>query len=150
MERTFCILIFLFFKCLAQDEFIFWAEFSTKDMILFHNFQSISPAMTQSDDVDEVFVCEIKYDQNDFNTLKKDDFNLIEDSKISKNEKYNFLLRHIDTLNDCFFSAKIKVKDFLKTEQAQAQSEIYIKILPLRFKTDFRTNKALIYYLNKK
>lgn len=147
MERIVCLLIFFCFKCLAQDEFIFWAEFSTKNFILFHDSQVISPAMIKSDNKEQIFVCEIKYDDKDFNDLLKDDFKIIDDNKISRYEKYNFLLKHKDKLSDCFLSAKINIKDFVKTNQAQAQSETYVKILPLRFIVDFRSDKAMIYYL---
>ncbi|EJF7416240.1 flagellar assembly protein FlgQ, partial [Campylobacter jejuni] len=53
MERIVCLLIFLSFKLFAQDEFIFWAELSSKNFILFHQNQNLSLAMTQSENVEE-------------------------------------------------------------------------------------------------
>ncbi len=62
MERIICLLICLcFFKVVAQDEFIFWAELSNKNLMLFHQNETISMAMTKSKNKKLEFACEIPY-----------------------------------------------------------------------------------------
>lgn len=149
MERIICLLIFLSFELFAQDEFIFWAELSNKNLILFHQSQNLSPAMTKSQNVQSEFACEIIYTQKDLTLLPRTELGLIDD-EMPKNQKLNFLNSHRDELSECFIGAKISVKDIVKSDFAKAQSETYIKILPLRFSVEFGERSALIYYLKKK
>lgn len=149
MERIVCLLIFLAFKAFAQDEFIFWAELSNKNLILFYQNQNLSPAMTQSENVISEFACEISYNENDLKKFPRTELGLIDDA-MPKMLKLNFLNSHKDELNDCFVSAKISVKDIVKTDLLKAQNETYVKILPLRFSVEFGERSALIYYLKKK
>lgn len=149
MERIVCLLIFFSFKLFAQNEFIFWAELSNKNLILFHQSQNLSPAMMQSEDVISEFACEISYNENDFKKLPRTSLGFIDDA-MPKNLKLDFLNSHKDELSDCFVGAKISVKDMVKTDLLKAQNETYVKILPLRFSVEFGERSALIYYLKKK
>lgn len=146
MERIVCLLILFSFKLFAQDEFIFWAELSSKNLILFHQSQNLSPAMTKSENTQEEFVCEIEYNKEDEKNFTRTSLNFIED----KNQKLAFLNTHKDELSECFIGAKIKVKDIVNTNFLKAQNETYVKILPLRFNADFGLKSVLIYYLKKK
>ncbi|EFU2059581.1 hypothetical protein HUL71_000413 [Campylobacter upsaliensis] len=147
MERIVCLLIFLSLKCFALEEFIFWAEFSSKNFVLFHQSQNISLAMTKSKNRVSEYACEIPYTQKDLSNFVRNELGLIEPSKM---EQLAFLNSHKDELGECFISAKISVKDIVKTDLLKAKSETYVKILPLRFSVDFGENSALIYYLKKK
>lgn len=147
MERIVCLLIFLTIKIQAQDEFIFWAEFSNKNLILYHQNETISIAMTKSEDKNPEYACELKYTENDLKFLKKNDFGDIDDESMKKIDKFNFLLARKNDLIDCFLHAKVDVKDFVNTNSLQAQSETYVRILPLRFIVEFHSNSAFIYYL---
>lgn len=149
MERIVCLLILLSLKLFAQDEFIFWAELSSKNLILFHQSQNLSLAMTKSENAQSEFACEIAYTQKDLDFLPKTELGLIDD-EMPKNQKLAFLNFHKDELSECFISAKISVKDIVRSELAKAQSETYVKILPLRFIVEFGEKNALIYYLRKK
>lgn len=149
MERIICLLICLIFKSFAQDEFIFWAELSNKDLILFHQSQNLSPAMTQSQDFQSEFVCELFYTEKDYEILERNSLGLIDDELMTKSQKLSFLNSHKDLLTECFIGANIKVKDIVQSEFAQARNETYIKILPLRFNVEFGEKSALIYYLKK-
>ncbi|EAK8158322.1 hypothetical protein E7P83_00420 [Campylobacter jejuni] len=149
MERIVCLLIFLSFKLFAQDEFIFWAELSSKNFILFHQNQNLSLAMTQSENVEEQWVCEISYSDQDLKVLPRTSLGLIDDN-MSKTNKFNFLNSHKDELSDCFIGARISIKDIVNTDLLHAQSETYVKILPLRFTVEFGEQNAIIYYLKKK
>ncbi|MCW1360247.1 hypothetical protein [Campylobacter sp. US33a] len=148
MERIICLLIFFFFRLFAQDEFIFWAEFSNKNLILFHQNQNISLAMTRSANVKSELACEIAYNDNDLKILPKTELGLIDDD-MSKTIKLDFLNSHKDELLNCFIGAKIKINDYIQSENALANHETYIKILPLRFMVEFGNHFALIYYLHK-
>ncbi|WP_281526872.1 hypothetical protein, partial [Campylobacter avium] len=101
MERVVCLLILLCLNSLARSEFIFWAELSTQNYILFHQNESISPAMVQSKDVYEEYVCDIYYDEKDLLYLKKTDLGLIDDD-MSKDLKLRFLNKHKEKLLSCF------------------------------------------------
>ncbi|AJC86587.1 hypothetical protein [Campylobacter sp. RM16704] len=147
MERIVCLLIFIIFNVVAQDEFIFWAELSNKNFILHHQNETISMAMTKSKNKTLEYACEITYVQNDFKEKMYDDFGVIAEEKMTKLDKFNFLNIHKNDLIDCFFNSKIDVKDFVKSEQTYVQSETYVRILPLRFVVEFHDNSAFIYYL---
>ncbi|TKX29892.1 hypothetical protein [Campylobacter estrildidarum] len=149
MERIVCLLILASLKIFAQDEFIFWAELSSKNLILFHQSQNISPAMTQSENAISEFVCEIPYNDNDLKKFPKTELGMIDDY-MAKNIKLNFLNSHKEELIDCFASANISIKDITKIELMKAQNETYVKILPLRFCVEFGERSALIYHLKKK
>ncbi|EGK8164453.1 hypothetical protein LMQ51_000291 [Campylobacter coli] len=149
MERIVCLLILFSFKLIAQDEFIFWAELSNKNLILFHQSQNLSPAMTQSEDAISEFACEISYTDNDLKKLPRTELGMIDDN-MPKIIKFNFLNAHKDKLSDCFIGAKISVKDIVKMDLLKARNETYVKILPLRFSVEFGERSALIYYLKKK
>ncbi|MBZ7948607.1 MULTISPECIES: hypothetical protein [Campylobacter] len=149
MERIICLLIFLSLKIFAQDEFIFWAELSSKNLILFHQSQNISLAMTQSKNTISEFACEIPYSNNDLKQFPKTELGII-DNYMTKNIKLNFLNFHKEELIDCFTGANVSIKDITKTDLMRAQNEIYIRILPLRFSVDFGLKSATIYYLKKK
>lgn len=149
MERIVCLLILFSLKIFAQDEFIFWAELSSKNYILFHQTQNLSLAMTRSERFDSEFACEISYTEQDLQNLPRNTLGLIDDS-MSKALKLKFLNFHKDDLNDCFIGAKISVKDIINTDLLRAQSETYVKILPLRFIVDFGEKSAIIYYLKKR
>lgn len=148
MERIICLLILLNFKLFAQDEFIFWAELSSKNLILFHQNQSLSLAMTKSEEARSEFACEISYTPKDLEILPRTELGLIDD-EMPKTQKLSFLNSHKDALSECFIGAKISVKDLVKSELAKAQSETYVKILPLRFSVHFGENSFLIYYLKR-
>ncbi|AJC91137.1 flagellar-associated protein FlgQ [Campylobacter subantarcticus LMG 24377] len=147
MERIVCLLIFIVFNTTAQDEFIFWAELSNRNLILFHQNETISMAMTQSKNKNLEYACELIYTPKDLKTFLRDDFGMIDEERMTKLDKFNFLNTHKNELIDCFFNSKIDVKDFVKSEQASAQSETYVRILPLRFTVEFHDNSAFIYYL---
>ncbi|EAI7227397.1 hypothetical protein CK594_02500, partial [Campylobacter coli] len=100
MERIVCLLILFSFKLIAQDEFIFWAELSNKNLILFHQSQNLSPAMTQSEDAISEFACEISYTDNDLKKLPRTELGMIDDD-MPKIIKFNFLNAHKDKLSDC-------------------------------------------------
>ncbi|OCX43479.1 hypothetical protein A7X81_00800 [Campylobacter ornithocola] len=147
MERIVCLLIFIIFNVTAQDEFIFWAELSNKNFILYHQNETISIAMTKSKNKKLEYACELVYTPSDLKTLIRNDFDVVAEEKMTKLDKFNFLNAHKNDLIDCFFNSKIDVKDFVKSEQASAQSETFVRILPLRFIIEFHDNSAFIYYL---
>ncbi|MCR2059495.1 hypothetical protein [Campylobacter helveticus] len=147
MERIVCLLIFLSLKCFALEEFIFWAELSSKNFILFHQSQNISPAMTKSENRLSEYACEIPYTEKDLKTLPRNALGLIEAPKMAQ---LAFLNVHKEELSECFIGAKISVKDVVKADLLKAKSETYVKILPLRFSVDFGENGVIIYYLRKK
>ncbi|MBF7043797.1 hypothetical protein [Campylobacter volucris] len=147
MERIICLLIFLSFKVFAQDEFIFWAELSNKNLILFHQNETISIAMTKSKKKQLEYACEIPYNNKDFALLPRDNFGNIDEDKMSKMDKFNFLNSRKSDLIDCFLNFKIDVKDFTQTNLAITHSETYVRILPLRFIVEFNNNSFFIYYL---
>lgn len=149
MERIICLLIFLSFKLFAQNEFIFWAELSSRNFILFHQDQTLSLAMTQSENLQERWVCEIAYNDKDLKILPRTSLGMIDDN-MPKTTQFNFLNSHKDELSDCFIGAKISVKDIVNTDLLKAKSETYVKILPLRFRAEFGEHSVLIYYLYKK
>lgn len=103
--------------------------------------------MTKSENRVSEYACEIPYTQKDLSNFVRNELGLIEPSKM---EQLTFLNSHKDELGECFISAKISVKDIVKTDLLKAKSETYVKILPLRFSVDFGENSALIYYLKKK
>lgn len=148
MERTFLILSILCFKLLAQDEFIFWAELSSKNYVLFHQKESVSVAMTKSEDVVEEYVCDIAYDDKDLEYLQKTPLGSFDDS-MPKKLKLRFLNSHKDKLIDCFTSVDVKVRDTVSNSSMKANSATYIKFLPIRFSVVFSKDKALIYHLKK-
>lgn len=80
-------------------------------------------------------------------SLVRNDFGMVDEEKMTKLDKFNFLNTHKNDLIDCFLNSKIDVKDFVKSEQASAQSETYVRILPLRFIVEFHDNSAFVYYL---
>lgn len=147
MERIICLLIFLSLKVFAQDEFIFWAELSNKNLILFHQNETISIAMTKSKKKQLEYACEIPYNGKDFALLPRDNFGNIDEDKMSKMDKFNFLNSRKSDLIDCFLNFKIDVKDFTQTNLAMTHSETYVRILPLRFIVEFNNNSFFIYYL---
>ncbi|TKX33159.1 hypothetical protein [Campylobacter aviculae] len=149
MERVVCLLILLSFKIFAQDEFIFWAELSSRNLILFHQNQNISLAMTKSDKAISEFACEVSYNDNDLKKFPRTELGMIDDY-MPKSIKLDFLNSHKEELSDCFTGANISIKDITKTNFMKAQNETYVKILPLRFSVDFKEHSALIYYLKKK
>lgn len=106
-------------------------------------------AMTKSDDRELEFACELAYAEQDYIKLPKTALGMIDDD-MPKQKKFDFLNSHKDQLSECFIGAKINVKDIVKSELAKAQSETYVKILPLRFIVEFGEQSALIYYLRKK
>lgn len=149
MERIICLLIFVSLKLFAQDEFIFWAELSSENYILFHESQNLSVAMTKSEDFVEEYVCELIYTKKDLQILPRNALGLV-DADMSKITKLNFLNAHKDTLSECFVGANITVKDIVNTDLLRAKTQTFIKIHPLRFSVEFGENSALIYYLKKK
>ena len=148
MERIICVLIFALLSLQAQDEFIFWAELSNKDLILYHQNQSISSAMTQSEAVDEDFACELSYSEDDLIFLKKTALGVIDD-EMPRALKLRFLNNHKERLFECFSKAEIRVSHTTKIQLLQAQSTTYLKFIPLRFRVYFANDKALIYQLIK-
>ncbi|EAJ0348981.1 hypothetical protein YZ38_06565 [Campylobacter lari] len=147
MERIVCLLILIIFNATAQDEFIFWAELSNKNFILYHQNETISMAMTKSKNKNLEYACELAYTPSDLKSLIRNDFGMVAEEKMTKLDKFNFLNAHKNDLIDCFFNSKIDVKDFVKSEQTSAQSETYVRILPLRFIVEFHDNSAFVYYL---
>nr|WP_158334598.1 hypothetical protein [Campylobacter bilis] len=133
----------------AQDEFIFWAELSSKNFILFHQNYNLSLAMTKSEDAYTQWACELSYNDKDLKTLPRTSLGMIDDA-MPKMTKWEFLNSHKNELSDCFIGSKISVKDMVNTDLLQAQSQTYIKILPLRFIVEFGENSAIIYYLKQK
>ncbi|NDJ26595.1 hypothetical protein DMB95_01290 [Campylobacter sp. MIT 12-8780] len=148
MERIICVLVFALLSLSAQDEFIFWAELSNKDLILYHQSQSISSAMTQSEAVDEDFACELGYSEDDLSFLQKTALGVIDD-EMPKALKLRFLNNHKERLFECFSKAEVRVSHTTKTQLLQAQSTTYLKFIPLRFRVYFANDKALIYQLIK-
>ena len=149
MERIVCLLVFFALKVFAQDEFIFWAELSSKNFILSYQNENVSSAMTKNANVFEEYVCDIIYTDDDLNYLQKTDLGVI-DSQMPKKIKLRFLNTHKNQLIECFIGSDIRVTDVVKNSFLQAGSKTYVKMLPLRFRVDFASNKALIYRLVKK
>lgn len=137
------------FSCLsAQDEFIFWAEFSNRNFILFHQNENVSSAMTSSVLSFEEYSCQIAYTDEDLSYLKRTQLGLMDD-EMSKALKLKFLNLHKSELSECFFGTKTKIKDITKNIFLQSQSTTYITMLPTRFRVYFHNDKALIYKLIK-
>lgn len=149
MERTFCLLIILSLKLFAQDEFIFWAEFSNKNLILSHQNENLSMAMTKSKAKLEEYACELHYTKEEKEKLPKTELGNI-DNDMAKSLKFAFLQAHKNELVECFKSSQISVKDYINTQNASASNQTFIKLLPLRFSIDFLDNKAIIYHLKEK
>lgn len=105
--------------------------------------------MTKSEDAYIQWACEISYNNEDLKTLPRTSLGMIDDT-MPKMAKWDFLNSHKNELSDCFVGAKISVKDMINTDLLQAQSQTYIKILPLRFIVEFGQNSAIIYYLKQK
>lgn len=141
--------MFLAVKLVAQNEFIFWAELTSKNLILSYQKENISPTMTKNGSFFEEYVCDLNYKEADLNYLKKTELGLIDD-EMPKNIKLRFLNEHKEELVECFVGAEIKIKDTITNSFLQAKSETYIKMLPLRFRVSFASHKALIYMLVKR
>ncbi len=147
MARTLCLLAFALVG--FANEFIFWAEFSSKDFVLSHQSDYISPAMTQSELVSERYVCDIIYTSEDLQSLDKTALGGIDD-EMPRSKKLNFLNSHKNELVQCFTKADIKVQDFVKSQNLQAQTQTFIKMLPLRFRVNFARDRAVIFRLVKR
>lgn len=148
MERIVRLLILCASWLSAQDEFIFWAELSSKDLVLVHQSSNLSSAMTESKNVGEIYTCELSFSEADLTYLPKTNLGLI-DNDMPKALKFRFLNAHKDELIDCFNSANIKVRDKITNNEMKASSQTFIQMLPLRFRVDFSQDKALIYQLIK-
>ena len=148
MERIICILIFALARLVAQDEFIFWAQLSNRDFILFHQNENISPAMTSSALVLEEYACHIAYTDDDLHSLQRTNLGSMDD-EMPRALKLDFLNSHKNELVACFFGTQAKVKDILQTHRFQSQSATYITMLPTRFRVEFHNDKAVIFKLTK-
>ena len=148
MERALLLLSILFLKLFAQDEFIFWAELNTKNHILFHQKENLSPAMTKSEDFTQEYVCDIAYEDEDLKYLQKTELGLFDDD-MPKELKLRFLTSHKGELMYCFSSVDVKVRDFVQNSFMKASTSTYVKFLPLRFSVIFSQDKAVIYLLKK-
>lgn len=146
MARTLCLLAFALVG--FANEFIFWAEFSSKNFVLSHQSDYISPAMTQSELVSELYVCDLIYTSEDLQSLDKTALGGIDD-EMPRSKKLNFLNAHKNELVQCFTNADIKVQDFVKSQNLQAQTQTFIKMLPLRFRVNFARDRAVIFRLVK-
>lgn len=134
-------------SCLsAQDEFIFWAELSNRDFILFHRNENVSSAMTSAVFTFEEYSCFISYTNEDLNFLQRTNLSSMDD-EMPKALKLKFLNLHKDELSECFFGTNIKVRDIVRKSFLQTESATYITMLPTRFKVRFHNDKALIYRL---
>lgn len=149
MERIICLLIGSLLALYARDEFIFFAELSNKNFILVHQSEHISPAMTKSENFDELFACELYYDSKDLNYLVKTELGSIDDD-MPRNLKLRFLNAHKAKLLECFTQAQVKVQDLVQGDFLHIQTRTFIKILPLRFRINFANDRALIYELVKR
>lgn len=136
-------LLILIINSLAQDEYIFWAKLSNKNLLLFHEEQNISPVMRESKELDLDFACEL-----DYKNIKKQ-FPKLSLPPKSKKEKLIFLQKVKYDLLNCFVGAKIFIKSFTNTKSENTVDDTYVKISPLRFFIDFKSKSAIIYTLNK-
>ena len=140
---------FALFAGANEDEFIFWAELSSKDLILTHQSQNLSMAMTKSPkNTRQIYACELFYTDDERENLPKTALGVI-DNEMPKERKFKFLQDHEKELVECFAVANVSVRGKTSTELLKAKSEVYMKMLPLRFTIDFGTNSALIYQLLK-
>lgn len=140
---------FALFAGANEDEFIFWAELSSKDLILTHQSQNLSMAMTRSPkNTRQIYACELFYTEKDRKNLPKTTLGVV-DNEMAKERKFKFLQDHEKELVECFAVSNVSVRGKTSTELLKAKSEVYMKVLPLRFAIDFGTNSALIYQLLK-
>lgn len=149
MERIVCILIFALAQLVAQNEFIFWAQLSNRDFILFHQNENISPAMTFTALAVEEYACHIAYADEDLHYLQRTKLGSMDD-EMPRALQLKFLNSHKDELVGCFFDTQTKVKDILQTHRFQGQSTTFITMLPTRFRVEFHNDKAVIFKLIKR
>ena len=105
--------------------------------------------MTQSELVSELYVCDLIYTSEDLQSLDKTALGGIDD-EMPRSKKLNFLNAHKNELVQCFTNADIKVQDFVKSQNLQAQTQTFIKMLPLRFRVTFARDRAVIFRLVKR
>jgi len=148
VERIIRLLILCFSWLCAQDEFIFWAELSSKDLMLVHQNSNLSMAMTASKNIGKIYTCELDFSDEDLKYLPKTNLGLI-DNEMPKALKFRFLNAHKDELIECFNSANVRVRDKITNNEMKASTQTFIQMLPLRFRVDFSQDKALIYQLIK-
>lgn len=141
-------MIFVCAQLVAQDEFIFWAQLSNRDFILFHQNENISPAMTSSALVLEEYACHIAYTDEDISYLQRTNLGSMDD-EMPRALKLKFLNAHKGELIECFFGTQAKVKDILQNYSFQSQSTTYITMLPTRFRIEFHNDRAVIFKLIK-
>lgn len=145
MEKIIFLLIFclLCFNKAVADEYLYWANLSNKNLVLFHEEQVISPAMMLSKKAFDNYACELEYAR-----LKRlyPDKNIIMPPK-SKQEKNAFVRAYKNELFGCFFNQKVRVNSRLKTNNMQANTQTNIRVEPLRFSVVFGRNSAIIYTL---
>lgn len=135
MSNSFCL-----------DEYIYWANISNKDLILYHEDQVVSPAMRLSKDPSSSFACELVYEK-----LKKlyPDVSLALPPK-TKAQKASFLNSYKAQLFSCFVGQKIIVNAKIQTNSLKASSLTNVRMAPLRFLIDFKPYEALIYIIKNK
>lgn len=146
MERVVCLLICIVLHLSAQDEFIFWAELSDRDFILFHQNENVSSAMTSSAFALEEYSCHIIYTDEDLSYLQRTDLGSMDD-EMPKVLKLKFLNKHKNRLTECFFGTDTKVRGIMQNHLLRNQNATYITMLPTRFRVQFHNDKALIYRL---
>ena len=141
-------MIFALTQLVAQSEFIFWAQLSNRDFILFHHNENISPAMTTTLALEE-YACHITYTNEDLSYLQRTNLGSMDD-EMPRALKLKFLNSHKSELMQCFFGTQAKVKDILQTQHFQSQSTTYITMFPTRFRVEFHNDKAVIFKLIQK
>lgn len=142
------IIFLLIFLCVGAraNEFIFWAQLTSKDFVLHHLNEAISSAMTSKLSVREIYVCDILYTDDESANLPRTALGAIDD-EMPKKRKLAFLNAHKNELLNCFQNADIKVQDFSKTINHQNSTQTFIKILPIRFRVNFARDRAVIFRL---
>ena len=130
MERNLFLLILLLTPFFGGDQFVFWANFSTKDHVLVGQEFSISPLMVELSNVGEE-ICQI-------------------DSKKSNNiSTYEYLKSNKEKLLDCFLSNGAKIYDTSINNSMMASTNSHLTIIPIRFKVRINTDFSTIIMLEK-
>lgn len=134
------ILIFLNLL-LANDEYIFWANVSNKNYILYHEDQVVSPVMRPSKDPKTFLACELKY---------KDIRALYPDASLDlppkdKAAKYAFFRIIKDELYLCFTGSKVLINAKDKVNNLNSSSLTNVRMAPLRFIAQFGLDSVLLF-----
>lgn len=131
MARTFCLLIFPIL--LFCDEFIFWAQYFTKNGLITTQNVSVSKAMVKTAIANTQTFC------------------FIDIPKLSHEEELQYLNRNIELLSDCFVTAPSKIVSLSEFSKNTAVSlKTNLTYIPIRFLLDFDEKGAIISIFEEK